>query len=540
MDNKTRVAISFLGQNLDKPPRKTDRWSRWRPNVSLCGAPDFPVGRLELLIDKHSQALADQVARDITRVSPETVVRPHVLSIRDPWDFQEVYEALHDFCSGYQFDPDTEEYFAHMTTGTHVAQICLYLLTEAHYLPGKLIQTAPSRDKRGQLRGGNKAWVGTRQVIDLDLSKYDRLATRFASEQAEARDFLRSGIATRNRAFNELIDEVEVVALRSKAPILLTGPTGAGKSQLASRIYELRQQRAGLEGEFVEINCATLRGDTATSTLFGHKKGAFTGAQNNRPGLLREAHKGLLFLDEIGELGLDEQAMLLRALEDGTFIPVGSDTPAKSRFQLIAGTNRDLAAEAAEGRFRDDLLARINLWTFELPALSERREDIAPNLDYELQRFAETEGRAASFNKEAREAFLRFAEAPDTPWSGNFRDLNAAVTRMATLAPRGRIRSEDVALEKGRLQKAWQRPQPDELGIGIDLEEYFDAEVLAEIDPFDRVQIGYVIGVCKQSKSLSEAGRKAFSQSRKKKARPNDSDRLRKFLAKWNLEFASL
>ena len=176
-----------------------------------------------------------------------------------------------------------------------------------------------------------------------------------------------------------------------------------------------------------------------------------------------------------------------------------------------------------------------------MPALSERREDIAPNLDYELQRFAETQGQAASFNKEAREAFLKFAEAPDTPWRGNFRDLNAAVTRMATLAPRGRIRTEEVALEEERLRKSWARPEPvTHVGADIDLGDHFSPEKFAEIDPFDPVQIAYVIGVCQTAKSLSEAGRVAFSQSRKKKANPNDSDRLRKFLAKWGLEFATL
>ncbi len=538
MDHKRTVVFGFLGSNLDDVSG-VDRWDRWRPSIGLCGAEDFVVDRFELFLDSKYQKLADLIVADISQISPETEVCQHVVDFEDPWDFQEVYERLHDFCTRYPFDPDAENYLAHMTTGTHVIQICLYLLTEAHYIPGRLIQTAPPRRRRSRTRKPEEKWLGTREIIDLDLSKYDRLATRFATEQAEARDFLRSGIATRNTRFNQLIDEVEVVALRSTAPVLLTGPTGAGKSQLARRIYELRQQRAGVEGAFVEINCATLRGDTATSTLFGHKKGAFTGAQTDRPGLLREAHKGLLFLDEIGELGLDEQAMLLRALEDGTFIPVGSDTPAKSRFQLIAGTNRDLAANASEGSFREDLLARINLWTFELPALRDRREDIAPNLDYELQRFAEANGRAASFNKEARESFLKFAEAPDTPWSGNFRDLNAAVTRMATLAPRNRIRIEDVRPEIERLQKSWKRPDSIRES-DIDLMDFLPEEKLAEIDPFDRVQIAYVIGVCQRSKNLSDAGRIAFRQSRKKKVNPNDSDRLRKFLAKWGLDFAKL
>src|SRR4029077_20611819 len=134
------------------------------------------------------------------------------------------------------------------------------------------------------------------------------------------------------------------------------------------------RQRAGLSGRFVEVNCATLRGDQAMSALFGHKRGAFTGAQTDRAGLLKEADQGLIFLDEIGELGADEQAMLLRALEDKTFLPLGADRELGSDFQLIAGTNCDLAAFVRSGQFREDLLARINLWTFQLPGLAQRPE----------------------------------------------------------------------------------------------------------------------------------------------------------------------
>ena len=145
------------------------------------------------------------------------------------------------------------------------------------------------------------------------------------------------------------------------------------------------------------------------SALFGHVKGAFTGATTDRPGLLRAADGGMLFLDEIGELGVDEQAMLLRAVEEKRFLPVGSDREVQSDFQLIAGTNRDLAAEVAHGRFREDLLSRINLWTFRLPGLSARREDIEPNLDYELEQYTARTGIKVTFNKEARRRFLDFA-----------------------------------------------------------------------------------------------------------------------------------
>ena len=162
------------------------------------------------------------------------------------------------------------------------------------------------------------------------MSRFDRLAKRFAQEHQQGESLLKSGIQTRNASFNQLITQVERVAPLSTAPMLLMGPTGAGKSQLAKKIFELKKQRHQVLGPFVEVNCATIRGDGAHSTLFGHKRGSFTGATADRAGLLRAANTGLLFLDEIGELGLDEQAMLLRALEEKRFLPLGSDKEAET------------------------------------------------------------------------------------------------------------------------------------------------------------------------------------------------------------------
>ncbi len=237
--------------------------------------------------------------------------------------------------------------------------------------------------------------------------------------------------------------------------MLITGPTGAGKSQLVKRIYQLKKQRGQVEGNFVVVNCATLKGDNAMSTLFGHKKGAFTGAQENRNGLLLEADQGLLFLDEIGELGLDEQAMLLRAIEEKCYLPLGADKEIRSHFQLVAGTNRDLGEMVTKGRFREDLLARINLWTYALPSLKERLEDFEPNLDYELEKFTRKAGHLVSFNKGARVKYLRFATSPTASWRANFRDLNASVTRMATLSSGGRIDEAVVEEEVLRLVSGW-------------------------------------------------------------------------------------
>ena len=524
------VAIGLLGVSLDSGGKASSRWEKWRPSVCLCQQEDLLVGRFELLHPPDAANLAHTVARDIKSVSPETEVVLRPLAMPHAWDFEEVYGILHEFARTYPFDVESEDYLIHITTGTHVAQICLFLLTESRHFPGRLVQTSPGKDERFV--------QGSCQIVDLDLSKYDAIASRFREEQKEAASFLKSGIATRNDRFNQLIDRIEQVAIHSREPLLLMGPTGAGKSRLARRIFELKRSRHQVAGEFVEVNCATIRGEAAMSALFGHVKGSFTGALRDRPGLLRAANRGVLFLDEIGELGLDEQAMLLRALEEKVFLPLGSDREVKSEFMLIAGTNRNLAEMVREHRFRDDLLARINLWTFLLPGLAERFEDLEPNLDFELEQFARNSGANVRFNREARERFLRFGTSPEALWPGNFRDLNGAVVRMATFARGGRITVDIVDEEIARLRDAW-HPRAISASNAVLLRCLGDERV-ALLDPFERVQLEHVIEILRRARSLSDAGRLLFSASRQKKTSANDTDRLRKYLARFGLDWKSV
>ncbi|EEG2946835.1 RNA repair transcriptional activator RtcR family protein [Salmonella enterica] len=436
------VAFGFVGTVLDYAGRGSQRWEKWRPTLCLCQQETLVVHRLELLYDARSRSLFEGLKKDIASVSPETEVVGVEIAIRNPWDFEEVYACLHDFARSHTFHPEDEDYLIHITTGTHVAQICWFLLAEARYLPARLAQTSPPRKKDKPHSTGDVT------IIDLDLSRYNDIAT--------------------------------------------------------------------------------LRGDTAMSALFGHVKGAFTGAREERAGLLRSADGGMLFLDEVGELGADEQAMLLKAIEEKRFYPFGSDQQVSSDFQLIAGTVRDLRQRVAEGTFREDLYARINLWTFELPGLRQRQEDIEPNLDYELERHAALTGDSVRFNTEARRAWLSFATSPQAAWRGNFRELSASVTRMATLADNGRITVETVDDEIARLRYSWNDHRPSALdGLpGIDA---------TALDLFDRMQLENVVAVCRQAKTLSDAGRQLFNVSRQGKATVNDADRLRKYLARFGL-----
>ena len=205
-----------------------------------------------------------------------------------------------------------------------------------------------------------------------------------------------------------------------------------------------------------------------------------------------------------------------------------------SDFQLIAGTNRNLRDAVQVGRFREDLFARINLWTFFLPSLVERREDIEPNLEFELGRFAQENGVTVRFNKEAREHYLAFATAPSAVWAGNFRELSASVTRMATLADGGRITLDVVESEIARLKALWH------VNTESSLAALLGSARCAEIDLFDQLQLGEVIKACQSSQTLAEAGRQLFAVSMGKKRSTNDTDRLRKYLARFGLDWRSI
>ena len=529
------VAISVLGTEKDAHGGPgPSRWDTWRPNIGLVQQGALPITELHLIFSKEHMKLAERIRLDIQSVSPRTKVILDNINLRNPWDFEEVYGKFYDYAKQPCFHEEKTQYYIHMSTGSHVEQICLFLLAESRHLPAKLVQTTP---KEGHVRHSTDT-KGTITVIDLDLSRYDKLAKRFEVERQDDLSFLKQGIDTRNAAFNKLIETIERVAVRTADRFLLTGPTGAGKTQLAKRIYELRRQSGQVKGKFIGVNCATLGGDLASAALFGYRKGAFTGAAADHDGFLKEADGGILFLDEIGELPLDAQAKLLKAIEEKSYRPLGSDSDERSDFQLICGTNRDLDRDVADRKFRRDLLSRINLWNFQLPGLADRREDIEPNLEYELLDFSKRNGKHISFNKEARERFLAFALDPATRWEGNFRDLNAMVTRMATLAEGGRITldvvEDEIARSSRRLAKAEGATYDTSLAtlLGEDANEKYDR--------FDLAQLAEVIRVCRESDSMSDAAKKLFAVSRKAKSSSNDSDRLSKYLAKFGLKFKEI
>lgn len=508
------VMYSFLGTQLDGGWNEK-RWNRWRPNVGIATSTDVEVNTLVLLYNEKHKDLAERVAEDAVTAANRMNFSVRLKQVElDPYDLASTYLMMANLREEESFEEGTR-YLFNISTGTHIIQISIFKMIESGRWPGMLAQTAKKDDFSSRIT-----------VIDLDLRAYDSIMDRYCLENLQGEDRLKQGIPTLNKAFNTMVAKLQRVASKSDSPILLMGPTGAGKTAMARRLHSVKHQFGLLKGEFVEVNCATLRGDTVMSTLFGHKKGAFTGANDNREGLLKKANKGLLFLDEIGELGLDEQAMLLHAIEDKTFSPVGSDTTVQSDFQLIAGTNRDLNEAVRDGTFRADLLARINTWAFTLPGLRDRLEDIEPNLGYELAKLGHLHGTRYRFLAPARRAYLDFASSKEALWSGNFRDLAASIERMTTLCDNGVLNEMVVEDEIQTLRASWSGEAAGGKGqtSGVDLVE----QVLPgkAMNLLERAQLNAVLSLCIEAKSYAALGRQIFGDAVSK----NPSQRVRDLL----------
>ena len=227
-----------------------------------------------------------------------------------------------------------------------------------------------------------------------------------------------SGIFTRNKRMRALFSYLEGVA-QSTQPVLISGESGTGKELFARALYQL----SGCGGDMISVNLGGLDDPTFSDTLFGHKKGAFTGADQSREGLVAKASGGLLFLDEIGDLGEMSQIRLLRLIQEREFYPVGSDTPRKCNARIVCASNRDLKTLVAAGTFRSDLFYRLNVHHVALPPLRERREDIPLLLDRFIAQAAASFGvEPPSYPRE----LLNLLATYDFP--GNVRELQGMVT----------------------------------------------------------------------------------------------------------------
>jgi two-component system nitrogen regulation response regulator NtrX len=264
--------------------------------------------------------------------------------------------------------------------------------------------------------------------------------TRLRRENERLRELVGSGprMIGGSPAFERVVEQATMAA-RSDARILLTGESGTGKELLAAHIH---RESPFAAGPFVKVNCAAIPGDLLESELFGHEKGAFTGAIAARKGKFELANGGTIFLDEVGDLHSASQAKLLRVLQEGEFHRVGGEQPIRVSVRVLAATNRDLAALVAQQKFREDLYYRLCVVPIRVPSLRERPQDIKTISDYFLDEFC------------TRNNFRRKEIAPEVyplletySWPGNVRELRNVVERMAILTREDRLTVESVPIE---------------------------------------------------------------------------------------------
>lgn len=266
-----------------------------------------------------------------------------------------------------------------------------------------------------------------------------------------------SGLLGASPAMRELVTTIDRVAASNAMRILVLGESGTGKALVARAIHSASPRAAG---PFIEINCASLPEQLIEAELFGAEKGAYTGAHQRRVGLVALADKGTLFLDEIGELPLPLQAKLLHFLENGQYRPIGSGRTQSSDVRVVAATNRDLAAAASEGSFREDLYFRLNVIQLNIPPLRERGADVLALIEHFSHAFAREErSRPIILSEEAKQALLAYR------WPGNVRELKNLIERFTILYPGGTIDAaalprELVDGEQEQLAKPAPQPHP--------------------------------------------------------------------------------
>lgn len=402
-----------------------------------------PVAQaIEALRFDHAFLIADHEDRLLNRYSSwirdrsgeTTTIQVLREKLTSPTNFSEIYVAAVNASEcALADDPDNTSLTYHLSPGTPAMAAVWIILAKTRF-PAELIE---SSKERGVVTASVPFDISADFLPDLLRRPDEKLQRLSAGLPPEAPEF--DTIIHRSDIMERTILRARHVAPRS-VPVLIEGETGTGKELLARAIHQASPRRAK---PFVAVNCGAIPPELVESELFGHEKGAFSGAVTRRMGHFLEAHGGSLFLDEIGELPKSAQVKLLRTLQEGEVLPVGSSRSRDVDVRIIAATNRSILSEVADGTFREDLFHRLAVAILRLPPLRERTADLPLLIDH-LLAVVNREGHEQPgfvekrFSAGARELLLAH------PWPGNVRELQNTLSRASIWTPDAVLKAEDI------------------------------------------------------------------------------------------------
>jgi transcriptional regulator with PAS, ATPase and Fis domain len=440
-------AVGLIGQ--DEQPG---------PILSLVGA--RPFDRIILFSTPGTKKHTGATTQALHTLYPELDVEVRDLPLADPTDYVAILKGLRAHAREISERTPHAQYYVAVASGTPQMHACWVLLTASGEIPARILHVRPPRfvSKERPL------------VSAVDLTTPEFPLVRAQIGTIEGSEGTPPDIETAVRQLGIVGDhpamqkalEMGATLAASRVPILILGETGTGKELFARFVHRL----SGRPGElFVPLNCAAIPKELVESILFGHKKGAFTGAISDQTGKFDQADGGTLFLDELAELPLPTQAKLLRVLQDGVVEPLGGKRPHKVDVRIIAATNQDVRKAIRQGRFRDDLYYRLNVGEIRLPPLRERRSDIPKIALSVLDRVNATLKKPKRFSPGALTRLQQHS------WPGNVRDLENVIERSVRLARHDVLGADDLLITEPvtAADPLATLPEPHE---GFSLEEY--------------------------------------------------------------------
>lgn len=455
-----RTLLSFAGFHDPGLPENAAEGTPAGPVLTLVREVGFE--RVILLRTPGAIQNTNDTDAALRRMHPNLRVLMEDLALPDPTDYKAIFGELRRTLRriGEEGSADETEYFIGLASGTPQMHAAWLLLVASGELPARILNTRPPRFVTEE----------SPAVFEIDVysAPFPTIRAFVGPEEEHAEDqaavltaaIKDIGIVGEHPAFRRILQRAAIVA-PTKYPVLVLGETGTGKELMARLIHRLSGRHLD---RFVPVNCAAIPRDLVESTLFGHRKGAFTGAHATQAGKFDAAQGGTLFLDELCELSAELQPKLLRVLQDGVVEPVGVPTGHKVDVRLIAATNVDVQSAIRDGDLREDLYYRLKVGVFHLPPLRHRRSDIPRLALFFLDRFNTDQGKAKRFSTEAM-TWLR-----QQSWPGNIRELQNTIEAAALFAGSDVVNIPDLeAAAESPSSVEGEIPEPAD---GFDMQEY--------------------------------------------------------------------